>query len=274
LDARIVGPQAGLVPMCPCNDDAQYRTSENLSRRADLFKQFGTGAWHAWVFDHLLAAGLPGEARVADIGGGPGWLWQQNAARIPLGWLVTHTDLSSGMVAEARANIARPGSTFDIVDAQHLPFADASLDAVVANHMLYHVPDRARAISEFARVLKPRGQLFAATNGEEHMAEIPVLIAAFNRLNGGVFPAWPKLGFTLESGKFELERYFTHVALHHAQRGVMRITEARPLVACIASLGSPDEATKTELLAYVEALIAGQRTVLIRTQSGIFVARK
>ena len=54
----------------------------------------------------------------------------------------------------------------------------------------------------------------------------------------------------------------------------MRITEARPLVACITSLGSPDEATKAKLLAYVEALIAAQRTVLVRTQSGIFVARK
>ena len=163
--------------MCDPDDAAQYRTSANLSRRADLFKRFGTGGWHAWVFDHLLAAGLPGAARIADIGGGPGWLWQHNAARIPAGWLVTHTDLSPGMVAEARANIVRPGSAFDVVDAQQLPFADASLDAVVANHMLYHVPDRARTISEFARVLKPRGQLFATTNGEEHMAEIPVLIA-------------------------------------------------------------------------------------------------
>lgn len=260
--------------MCDPDDDAQYRTSANLSRRADLFKRFGTGGWQAWVFDHLLAAGLPGAARIADIGGGPGWLWQQNAARIPAGWLVTHTDLSPGMVAEARANIARPGSAFDVVDAQHLPFADASLDAVVANHMLYHVPDRARTISEFARVLKPRGQLFATTNGEEHMAEIPVLIAAFNRLNGAILPAWPKLGFTLESGKLELERYFPQVERYHTQRGVMRITEARPLVACITSLGSPDEAIKAKLLAYVEALIAAQRTVLVRTQSGIFVARK
>jgi len=106
------------------------------------------------------------------------------------------------------------------------------------------------------------------------MAEIPVLIAAFNRLNGDILPAWPKLGFTLESGKSELERYFAQVERYPAQQGVMRITEARPLVACITSLGPPDEATKAKLLVYVEALIAAQRTVLVRTQSGIFVARK
>ena len=260
--------------MSHANEDAQYRTSQNLARRADLFKQFGTGGWHAWVFEHLLAAGLPGDARIADIGGGPGWLWQQNAARIPAGWLLTHTDLSPGMVAEARANIARAGSDFDVVDAQHLPFADASLDALVANHMLYHVPNRARAISEFARVLKPRGQLFATTNGEQHMAEIPVLIAAFNHLNGGILAAWPKLGFTLEGGKSELESYFAHVELHRCQRGVLRITEARPLVACMTSLGSPDDPTKAKLLEYVEALITDQGSVLVHTQSGLFIAKK
>jgi len=260
--------------MFPSDDDAQYQTSENLACRANLFKRFGTGGWQAWVFDHLLAAGLPGDARIAEVGGGPGWLWQKNAARIPVGWLVTHTDLSPGMVTEARANIARAGSTFDVVDAQHLPFADASLDALIANHMLYHVPDRARAISEFARVLKPRGQLFATTNGEQHMAEIPVLIAAFNHLNGPILPAWPKLGFTLEGGKRDLERYFAQVELHRSQRGVMRITEAQPLVACITSLGTPDAPTKAKLLEYVEALIGAEGTVLVHTQSGLFIARK
>ena len=71
--------------MFPSDDDAQYQTSENLACRANLFKRFGTGGWQAWVFDHLLAAGLPGDARIAEVGGGPGWLWQQNAARIPVG---------------------------------------------------------------------------------------------------------------------------------------------------------------------------------------------
>src|SRR5207344_876458 len=96
--------------------------------------------------------GLPGDARIADVGGGPGWLWQRNAARIPAGWDVTHTDLSSGMVTEARAHIRSPGSSFEVVDAQQLPFADASLDALVANHMLYHVPDRSRARAERSSV--------------------------------------------------------------------------------------------------------------------------
>jgi ubiquinone/menaquinone biosynthesis C-methylase UbiE len=222
---------------------------------------------------------LPGEARIADIGGGPGWLWQQNAARIPVGWLVNHTDLSSGMVAEARANIARPGSAFDVVDAQHLPFADASLDAVVANHMLYHVPDRARAIREFARVLKPRGQLFATTNGDEHMAEIPVLIAAFNRLNGDILPAWPKLGFTLESGKSELERHFAQVkrypargdahhrgstagCLHHLARPARRGNQGKTIGLC----GGPDRHPAHRLGSHTKWDLRCQEVMRVRHQ--------
>src|SRR5204862_3089719 len=114
------------IPMSNAPDGTQYKTSDNLSARADMFKKFGAGAgsWHGWVFGHLLAADLPADARIADVGGGPGWLWQQNAARIPAAWQVTHTDLSPGMVTEARANISRTGSLFEGADAQQLPFAD------------------------------------------------------------------------------------------------------------------------------------------------------
>ena len=54
-------------------------------------------------------------------------------------------------------------------DAQDLPFDDGTFDVVVANHMLYHVPDPRRAAAEFARVLRPGGVLLAATNGPQHL---------------------------------------------------------------------------------------------------------
>jgi hypothetical protein len=104
--------------------------------------------------------------------------------------------------------------------------------------------------------------------------KLPFLIAAFNRLNGPILPAWPKLGFTLEGGKRDLERYFAQVELHRSQQGAMHITEAQPLVACITSLGTPDAPTKAKLLEYVEALIGAEGTVLVHTQSGLFIARK
>ena len=254
--------------------DAQYKTSDNLCARVNLFKRFATARvpWHVWVFDHMLGADLPGEARIADVGGGPAWLWQQNAARIPAGWHVTHTDLSSGMVTEARANIVRPGSSFEIVDAQQLPFADASLDALVANHMLYHVADRPRALREFVRVLKPGGRLFATTNGDNSEAEISALVEAFNRMHGGVLAAWPTMNFTLESGKPELEVYFKQVELYRYDQ-VLRVTEAEPLAAYIMSIQSPDATTRAKLVEYLRGVIAAQRELPLHPQFGLLTAR-
>jgi ubiquinone/menaquinone biosynthesis C-methylase UbiE len=57
-------------------------------------------------------------------------------------------------------------------DIQALPFADGEFDAVVANFMLYHVPDVQRGLAEVARVLRPGGRLVAATNGVRQLGEL------------------------------------------------------------------------------------------------------
>ena len=49
--------------------------------------------------------------------------------------------------------------TFGKIDAQSIPYEKDSFDAVIANHMLYHVPDLARTLSEIRRVLRPEGCL-------------------------------------------------------------------------------------------------------------------
>ena len=49
--------------------------------------------------------------------------------------------------------------SIEVADVQDLPFPDASFDAVIANHMLFHVEDRPRALGEIVRVLRPDGRL-------------------------------------------------------------------------------------------------------------------
>src|ERR1700729_1250226 len=68
-------------------------------------------------------------------------------------------------------------------DAQALPLASASVDAALAMHMLYHVPEPAQAVAELARVLHPDGQLVTAVSGPNHLAEahdlwVPLLVEA------------------------------------------------------------------------------------------------
>ena len=61
-------------------------------------------------------------------------------------------------------------------DVQALPFGEAQFDVVVANFMLYHVPDLDLALAEIARVLRPGGRLVAATNGVWQLVELWELV--------------------------------------------------------------------------------------------------
>ena len=148
----------------------QYRDDSNLRARIDLHERFTTATepWHRWVFDRI---DLASEARILEIGCGPAELWAQNLDRIPAGWELTLADLSPGMVEKAR-EVLGDRADYRVADIRELPFEDGSFDGVVANHMLYHVPDRPQALAEIRRVLGPAGRVFATTNGGEHLREI------------------------------------------------------------------------------------------------------
>jgi len=160
---------------------AQYLTVSNLNARIALHQRFSTNpyGWLRWVCDQFR---LPLQCRLVELGGGAGDLWVEHQSRIPTGWAVTMSDASVGMVAHAcqRLSPSDGALTFAVVDAQALPFATASMDAVIANHMLYHVPDQSRALAEIQRVLKPGGRLYASTVGQRHLVEIAALVERFD----------------------------------------------------------------------------------------------
>src|SRR5215210_9014670 len=198
----------------------QYKNAANLNDRIQLHVRFSTNRYdfHRWVFDQLK---LAASSRVLELGCGPGSLWRPNLARIPSGWQITLTDFSPGMLAEARANLAgaHPFS-FEQADAQAIPFANASFDAVIANHMLYHVPDRAKAFAEIRRMLRPKGRFYAATNGENHLREIYEFVHQFD----STIDLWNRMTFRLESGAAELSHFFSHVLLHRYESALV-VTE-------------------------------------------------
>jgi phosphatidylethanolamine/phosphatidyl-N-methylethanolamine N-methyltransferase len=72
-------------------------------------------------------------------------------------------DLSEPMLRKARARIeAGPLANVEglaVMDAQHLGFADAAFDVVVAQYVITVVPDPEATLDEFARVVKPGGEI-------------------------------------------------------------------------------------------------------------------
>jgi len=72
-------------------------------------------------------------------------------------------DISEPMLEKARERVAALDLTnvegLWVMDAEHLGFADESFDVVVAQYVITTVPDPEAALNEFARVLKPGGEI-------------------------------------------------------------------------------------------------------------------
>ena len=260
----------------------QYKDSSNLDARAALHRQFSTAKidWMVWVFDRLQ---LTPSSRVLECGCGPGWLWRSNVDRIPSDCHITLTDLSPGMVAEAEAALANTPHHFSFQPAniEALPFADDAFDVVVANHMLYHVPDLNQALVEIRRVLKGNGRFFAATNGNRHMKEIsefgqaifPGEISALKDTRLKRDDSW-FLSFRLENGGELLYPYFSRVDLRAYDDG-LRVTEVQPLIAYIMSTVNIEKATEDivlKLTNYLEQKLAVDGAIYISKESGLFIA--
>lgn len=261
----------------------QYRSSNNLNARMQLHERFSTNpqGWFNWYLDQLTqTVNLPAGSRILELGCGSAGLWRAVLDRTPAGWHAVLTDFSQGMAAETQRMLAPAGRPFAFAsaDAQTIPFPDASFDVVLANHMLYHVPDKPRAIREIRRVLRPGGWLFAATNGERHMTDLDKLVARLSaELNSAISAPglWAK-SFTLENAPEQLALAFAHVETRRYVDS-LNVNEAQPLVdyvlSMIANMRHP--LSDGEVQAFkekVEREIQEKGAIVIGKDSGVLIA--
>ncbi|MCA9880697.1 MAG: class I SAM-dependent methyltransferase, partial [Thermomicrobiales bacterium] len=209
----------------------QYRDGANLAARIGLHERFSTNrlGLHPWL---LAQMDLPPQAALLELGSGIGSFWITNRAHIPPGWRITLTDASPGMVREASARLEghRSAFAFVVAPAEELPYPGQSFDAAIAHFMLYHVRDRPRAIREIARVLRPTGSLYAATNGARHMHEAWTLAMRAGLMTPAMVAAGDATAFSLENGAEQLRAEFPDVELRRYEDG-RAVTEAEPLLA-------------------------------------------
>lgn len=95
--------------------------------------------------------------RVLDLGCGTGKLTAHVLESLPCA-RVTAVDLSPAMVDTARERLGGRARIF-CADAERLPFAEGSFDAVLMNDVLHHLPGAERATFEAWRVLDHEGML-------------------------------------------------------------------------------------------------------------------
>ena len=108
----------------------------------------------SFIPDLLDSVGIHAGIDLLDVACGPGLVSAAAAAR---GARVTGVDFAANMVTQARHR--HPALTFQEGDAEALPFADASFDAVVIGFGLHHFPSPGRALGEARRVLRGGGRL-------------------------------------------------------------------------------------------------------------------
>jgi SAM-dependent methyltransferase len=103
----------------------------------------------------------PGDA-VLDIGCGAGVDSLVAAHLVGAGGKVVGLDVTAAMLERARANLARLGLTnvtFQVGDAEALPFPEGSFNAIISNGVFNLTLDKEKALREAHRVLKPGGRL-------------------------------------------------------------------------------------------------------------------
>ena len=250
----------------------QYADAGNLNTRLRLHQLFSTNplGWENWVFEQYQLR--PGQ-RILELGCGGGTVWAARGGEVPAGICLVLSDASAGMLDSAKENTrALDFVEYQVIDAQEIPYEDSSFDAVIANHMLYHVPRLDRALGEIARVLRPGGLLYATTLGRDNMPELTALLRQFDPAVDFAQDALTE-AFGLESGAAKLRGFFAAIT-ERRYPDSLRITEAEPLADYVLSTQSiPDE--KAALFRrYVGEIIAENGCIDITKKAGMLVAEK
>ena len=245
-----------------CSDEEalvrqQYKSQDNLQARLRTHERYSVPRvdFTAWVLDRIT---WQGDEVVLDAGCGAGAYVEAVRQRTPY---YLAGDLSFGMLHA----LAQPGTPRINLDAQQLPLAAESVDVILANHMLYHVPARGTAVREFARVLRPGGRLMAATNSAHNMAELDAIGVEVGKALGLAEPpaVRPTLSFTLENGEALLSRHFNRVERHDLP-GALVFPEPQPLIDYLASMCEryvpflPARATWEDVVAVLRRLLAAE----------------
>ncbi len=131
--------------------------------------------------------------RALEIGSGTGYFSLNLMQEGVIGDLVA-TDVSTGMLGSLNTTAAGLGLQDRVqtrqCDAEELPFEDESFDLVLGHAVLHHIPDLAKAFSEFHRVLRPGGAIVFCGEPSRYGDRIAALP---KRVGAASAPAWRAL---------------------------------------------------------------------------------
>ncbi len=214
------------------NVKEQYANAGNLNTRISIHQKYSTNkmGFGKWIFsNYKISQGM----KVLELGCGTGDMWKGQEDLISKCDSLVLSDFSEGMLENAKANLGNcVGLEYRVIDIQSIPYDDETFDVVIANMMLYHVPDMNRGLSEVQRILKKGGAFYCATFGEHGIIEF-----LSNALNAYGVEDNVNKNFTLQNGKESLEPFFAEVQKFDYEDS-LAVTNIDDLIEYIYSLSS------------------------------------
>lgn len=210
----------------------QYMNSTNVAARIRLHSEYSVNqeGWFPWLY---RMSEIQDGMNILEIGCGNGALWLENMNHIPPDVHITLSDISDGMLRDARNSINDERFSFSCFNAEKIPFEDESFDVVYANHMLFYCENIDLVVKECRRVLKKGGKLICSTYSKRHMKEITELVQEFDKdivLSSDVL--YERFG--LNNGNEILNRYFGSVECIRYE-DFIEISDSEPLINYIVS---------------------------------------
>lgn len=194
---------------------------------------------------------------------------------MPADCMLVLSDFSEGMVKTVWEKYSNQKNLLaQKIDIQNIPLPDNCFDVVIANHMLYHVPDLPKALSEVKRILKSGGKFYAATNGNGGMR--PYLHNAFKQVHPEINTFTKGFSFNLQNGKEMLSRYFDDIQRYDYEDS-LSITETQDLVDWLKSTISMASYSKDDLNGlynYFESIRKKEGAINIPKETGLFISTK
>jgi len=260
-----------------------YANDEPLSVRIETHRRYSVPPIDlpTWALDlHRWR----GDETVLDIGTGTGQYLAPLRERVPHGRIIAG-DLAWGMLRDLRVKGAPGGACLLNADAEALPLADESCDAIIASYVMFFVSDIPGAVAETHRILQPGGVLLAVTLAHVYMKELRVAmnralsaLGASNETSMGTVSR----RFDLDTGMAHLERRW-HVTAHRLESEFV-FPSVEPVLAYVHSMRPefrddlPPNRTWDEFIAalrdVVQAELAAHGEFRVSKNAGVLIAVK
>lgn len=254
----------------------QYKNSENFKNRLSLHSyNINKTRWNSWCFDNIV---FKNNIKVLEVGCGTGNFWRENEENLNKDIEVVLSYFSEDMLNNTKNNLIKSNENFIYkkFNAEHIPYEDSNFDIIIAQHMLYLIPNIDKALSEIKRVLKKDGTFYVTTNSCEAMKELNSLVEKFDA-SMGLHSNGMCERFNLENGKDILEKHFKCIDVK-ALEGKIITSDVDAIVSYKSSTIKGSEILKGDkkkkFTEYIKMYIEKNEKLEITTKAGMFICKK